>query len=283
MTNPTVERPLRPLRPLFPLVLALVTAVGLSSCATLQDRFSRDDDGADSFTVDGDEIVMGADESGSSRPADVSGNPRLAYDTVLVQIEVNKVKRPIVIQLYPEAAPKTVANFKQKVLSGHYDGTAFHRVISRYIVQGGDPLSKDTTNRADWGTGGNDQTIPAEIKLPHRPGAVAMARLDDTQNPAKHSSASQFYIALRAIPALDGEYTVFGQVTQGLDVIEDLSRAIVDTNDNPVRRIEIDSMDLVPATVTAEDPGALSSVGARTNTIPDSKKGPFTRFFERIW
>ncbi len=268
-------------------LLALVATLGLTSCSSLKDRFGRGDGDADATLASGDEIDMTGDAEAMAvdpEPAvDVSGDPSYQYDTVLMKIEVNKVTRPVIFQLYPEVAPKTVANFKQKVISGAYDDTAFHRVISRYIVQGGDPLSKDGSNRSEWGTGGNDVTIPAEIKLPHRAGAVAMARLGDDQNPEKRSSASQFYVALRSIPSLDGEYTVFGQVTQGLEVIEDISKSVVDTNDNPVRRINIASMNLVPATTAVEDPGSLPAVGGRTNTIPNSKKGPLTRFIERVW
>ncbi len=209
------------------------------------------------------------------------GTPEL--NTALMRVNLNGAERPIVIELYPEAAPKTVANFKQKSLDGYFDGMAFHRVITRYIVQSGDPLSKDDDLRDDWGTGGNEDTLPAEIKLKHQRGSIAMARLGNSQNPSKRSSASQFYITLTPQKRLDGQYTVFGQVVQGMEVVDEMAKSVVDSNDNPIRRIEITSVSLIPADADVEDKGASKGVGDRRNTIPQSQKGPLTRFIERIW
>jgi peptidyl-prolyl cis-trans isomerase B (cyclophilin B) len=118
----------------------------------------------------------------------------------------------IQIALNDKEAPKTSENFVKLAESGFYDCLTFHRIAKDFVVQGGDPEGT--------GMGGPGYTIPAEIKLLHTKGAVAMARTGDNVNPKRDSSGSQFYIALQALPMLDGQYTVFGQVTQGMDVVE---------------------------------------------------------------
>ena len=126
----------------------------------------------------------------------------------------------IVIQLHESEAPKTTANFKKLVHEGFYDGTYFHRVIPGFMIQGGDPNSKNETPDDD-GTGGPGYTVPAEIGSKHVRGAVATARLGDQVNPKKDSSGSQFFIDVAPQPALDrGGYTVFGQVISGLDAVD---------------------------------------------------------------
>jgi len=163
---------------------------------------------------------------------------------VTLQINVNNQLRNVVIQLNESAAPQTSANFKRMVESGYYEGLAVHRAIPNYIVQMGDPLTKDVAQKANWGTGGPDHTVPAEIGLPHTRGAVAMARLPDNRNPARLSNGSQFYVALNDIPSLDGKYTVFGQVIRGIEHLDYISELTVDTNDVPMNRIEIASANL---------------------------------------
>ena len=118
----------------------------------------------------------------------------------------------IVVALDASAAPRTVNNFVFLVNQGFYDGLTFHRVVPGFVIQGGDPLGT--------GTGGPGYTVPAEIKLPHVEGAIAMARLGDQQNPQRASSGSQFYITLAPTPNLDGAYTAFGHVTSGMDVVK---------------------------------------------------------------
>jgi cyclophilin family peptidyl-prolyl cis-trans isomerase len=126
----------------------------------------------------------------------------------------------IVIELREKDAPLTTANFKKLVKSKFYDGTYFHRVIPRFMIQGGDPNTKDADLRND-GLGGPNYTIPAEIKLKHVRGAVATARLGDGANPSKASSGSQFFIDVADQPGLDaGGYTVFGQVISGMDAVD---------------------------------------------------------------
>ncbi len=124
-------------------------------------------------------------------------------------------KGNIVVKLDAKAAPQTVNNFVFLANQGFYDGLTFHRVEPGFVIQGGDPLGN--------GTGGPGYTIPAEIKLTHVQGAIAMARLPDQVNPKRDSSGSQFYITLAPTPFLDGQYTVFGQVTSGMDVVNKIA------------------------------------------------------------
>jgi len=153
-----------------------------------------------------------------------------AKDQVAV---IKTTKGNIVIELNGKDAPKHVENFVKLAKSGFYNGLTFHRVEPGFVVQGGDPAGNGTGGPSDadmkkaygkvpdWvkqDAGG--YTIPAEIKAPHVDGAVAMAR---TNNPEKRSSASQFYICMGPQGFLDGNYTVFGQVTEGMDVVRKIN------------------------------------------------------------
>ena len=122
----------------------------------------------------------------------------------------------IVIELYPESAPKTVANFETLVNKGFYNGLTLHRVVPDFVMQGGDP---DGT-----GTGGPGYTVPAEIREKHLRGSVATARTGDDVNPKRDSSGSQFYICLEPQPGLDGQYTVFGGVISGMEVVDQIQK-----------------------------------------------------------
>jgi cyclophilin family peptidyl-prolyl cis-trans isomerase len=151
----------------------------------------------------------------------------------------------ILIELDEKAAPLTTANFKKLVADKFYDGTTFHRVIPGFMIQGGDPKSKDASLRAQHGTGGPGYTIPAEIGLPHVRGSVATARMGDQVNPKRESSGSQFFICVADTPHLDGQYTVFGRVISGLEVVDQIVAQRRDGRDNPVDRVEM-TVTLVP-------------------------------------
>ena len=126
----------------------------------------------------------------------------------------------VVIKLADADAPKTCANFRKLVREKYYDGTSFHRVIAGFMIQGGDPNSKDK-DPANDGIGGPGYTVPAEIKLKHVRGAVATARQGDQVNPSKASSGSQFFIDVADLKSLDdGGYTVFGSVISGMDAVD---------------------------------------------------------------
>ncbi len=128
---------------------------------------------------------------------------------------ISTVKGDIVVQLDASAAPQTVNNFVFLAQQGFYDGLTFHRVEPGFVIQGGDP--------AGTGGGGPGYTVPAEIQLLHVEGAIAMARQSDQVNPARASSGSQFYITLAPTPFLDGAYTAFGQVIEGMDVVQSIA------------------------------------------------------------
>ncbi|MCE5203569.1 MAG: peptidylprolyl isomerase [Actinomycetia bacterium] len=127
--------------------------------------------------------------------------------------EITTDKGVIRMEFFPEVAPNHVASFIELAEQGFYDGTTFHRVEPGFVVQGGDPYSK--TGGGPVGTGGPGYHLAAEFNdRPHKEGTLAMAR---SQNP--DSAGSQFYICLAPAPFLDGNYTVFGQVVEGMDVV----------------------------------------------------------------
>lgn len=169
----------------------------------------------------------------------------------------------IKVRLYSKT-PKHRANFEKLALSGYYDGLLFHRVINGFMIQGGDPFTKDTSMVARYGQGGPDYTVPAEFvpEYRHKKGALAAARRGDAANPMRESSGSQFYLVQdeRACAQLDGQYTVYGETVEGLDVIDKIARVATDRRDmplNPVRilRIELDEVSKpAPADSTAAAP-----------------------------
>ncbi len=139
--------------------------------------------------------------------------------------------------------PKHRDNFEKLVKSGFYNGTLFHRVILGFMIQGGDPDSKTAKPGQALGMGGPGYTIPAEFNAnhKHKRGALAAARLGGPSNPNKESSGSQFYIVEPAAGAnfLDNEYTVFGEITSGLDVITKIASAAKDKADRPTTDIKM--------------------------------------------
>ena len=149
----------------------------------------------------------------------------------------------MVIGLDDAAAPQTVENFEKLIHKKFYKGLKVHRIIPHSLVQMGDPLSR-RRDLSQLGTGGPGYTLPPEIHDRHTPGAVAMSRLPDALNPSRRSSGSQFYICLKPMPNLDGQYTVFGQVLEGMDVLQAISAQASDTNDNPTDPIVIKSATL---------------------------------------
>ena len=132
---------------------------------------------------------------------------------------IKTAKGEIVCELFPKEAPLSVTNFKYLADNGFYKGLTFHRVVPNFVIQGGDP--------AGTGAGGPGYTIPAEIGLKHKKGALAWARTGDEVNPERRSSGSQFYITLEATPFLDGAYTVFGQTISGMDIVEQIRQGDV--------------------------------------------------------
>ena len=168
----------------------------------------------------------------------------------------------IKVKLYSKT-PKHKANFEKLALSGFYDGILFHRVIDGFMIQGGDPNTKDTTLVDKYGQGGPGYTIPAEI-IPdyrHKKGALAAARRGDAANPERESSGSQFYLVQseETCAQLDGAYTVFGETVEGLDVIDRIAKVATDSRDRPISDVRIISIKLDPICVPQEKEAADSS------------------------
>ncbi len=149
----------------------------------------------------------------------------------------------MVIEFWPEVAPKTVENFKKLAKEGFYDGTCFHRVIKGFMIQGGDPTTKDASKEAQWGTGGPGYQIAAEFnEKSHVRGVISMAR---SQHP--DSAGSQFFICHGNSKFLDRQYTAFGQLTKGDEVLEKIATTPTHSPDRPNTRMGVVSIKIVPA------------------------------------
>ena len=134
---------------------------------------------------------------------------------------IKTAKGEMVVEFWSDVAPKTVENFKKLAKDGFYDGTAFHRIVKGFMVQGGDPLTKDASKEASWGTGDPGYKIKAEFSSrSHQLGVLSMAR---SANP--DSAGSQFFICLGDASFLDNKYTAFGKVLKGEDVLKSLGEA----------------------------------------------------------
>jgi len=149
------------------------------------------------------------------------------------------------IKLYSKT-PKHRENFAKLALTGYYDGLLFHRVINGFMIQGGDPLTKNPENKSKFGTGGPNYTVPAEFvpEYSHKKGALAAARKGDTANPLKASSGSQFYLVQdeAACERLNGQYTVFGETVDGLKTIDKIAEVETDAKDCPIADVIIISI-----------------------------------------
>jgi len=166
---------------------------------------------------------------------------------------INTTEGTMVVAFWPEVAPNTVANFKKLAGQGFYDGTCFHRIMKGFMIQGGDPLSKDPAQEAHWGGGGPGYNIKAEFNSrPHETGVISMARSSDPD-----SAGSQFFIC--DAPAdnpgmkyLDGKYTAFGKLIKGEDVLEKIAATPVGPSaqgemSKPQKRVGVVSIKIVPA------------------------------------
>ena len=154
----------------------------------------------------------------------------------------------MVVQFWTDAAPNTVENFKKLASQGFYDGTIFHRIVKGFMIQGGDPNSKDPTKENSYGEGGPGYNIKAEFNdHGHERGVVSMAR-----GPEPGSAGSQFFICLAPVPRLDHQYTTFGKLIKGADVLEKIgdtpvTRNSMGENSKPTKRVVIESIKIVPA------------------------------------
>lgn len=186
-----------------------------------------------------------------------------AEDVALVTLRVGseKARQQFALGFYESDAPRTVENFKKLAGKKFYKGQAIHRAFPHLLVQMGDPLTRKK-DRADVGTGGPGYTLPAEIRRKHTKGAIAAARLPDKINPTRLSSGSQFFVCLAAMPQYDGQYTVFGDVIWGLATLDAISTKPVDSNDNPIERIVIESVKIMPREELPPEPVAVKPAAA---------------------
>jgi peptidyl-prolyl cis-trans isomerase B (cyclophilin B) len=154
----------------------------------------------------------------------------------------------MVVQFWTDAAPNTIENFKKLAKQGFYNGTIFHRIVKGFMIQGGDPNSKDPAKEESYGAGGPGYKIKAEFNdHPHERGVLSMAR-----EPDPDSAGSQFFICLGPVTRLDHQYTTFGKLIKGDDVLGKIGDTPVARNSmgemsKPTKRIAIEKIDIVPA------------------------------------
>lgn len=146
--------------------------------------------------------------------APTATEPKEGEDVVVLHTD----KGEIIVKFFPDVAPKHVESFKKLTKEGFYDGTRFHRCIAGFMIQGGDPKTKDLSQSSEWGTGGPDFRLKAEFNdMKHERGVLSMARSSDPD-----SAGSQFFIMVKASPHLDHQYTAFGIVVKGMDVVDNI-------------------------------------------------------------
>jgi cyclophilin family peptidyl-prolyl cis-trans isomerase len=198
--------------------------------------------------------------------------PQLADEPVFdIETSLGTIK----VKLYKDT-PLHRANFEKLALTHYYDGLQFHRVIDGFMIQGGDPNSRDTTAAGHkiYGQGGPDYTIPAEFvpAYTHKKGALCAARRGDAANPKKESSGSQFYLVQdeNACASLNGDYTVFGETVEGLEVIDKIAKVPVDNRDCPLNPVFIKSVKLDPASMPK--PAEPADSAAAPEAAPEAAK-----------
>ena len=193
-------------------------------------------------------------------------------DSTKTAMEMKRLEEPVFdivtthgtmrVKLYNKT-PKHRDNFTKLVSEKYYDGVRFHRVIEGFMIQTGDPLSRDTSKINAWGTGGPDYTVPAEFvnEYWHKKGAIAAARKGDLANPTKASSGSQFYIVHdeNACLHLDGQYSIFGEVIEGLDIIDKIATVATDRYDRPYEDVIIEKITPVTEVPVAEEAQAADT------------------------
>jgi len=154
----------------------------------------------------------------------------------------------MIAEFWPDVAPNTVENFKKLARSGFYDGTAFHRIVKGFMIQGGDPLTKDPAKESRYGTGDPGYKIKAEFNdRSHERGVLSMARSNDPD-----SAGSQFFICLANVSRLDHQYTTFGKLIKGDDVLGKIGDVEVTMSGSgerskPTKRVTVESIKIVPA------------------------------------
>ena len=186
-----------------------------------------------------------------AKPAETQPKPAETKEATVSTNEVAIIKTTagdMVVEFWPDVAPNTVDNFKKLASKGFYDGQAFHRIVKGFMIQGGDPLTKDASKEAMWGTGDPGYKIKAEFnERQHVRGVLSMARSQDPD-----SAGSQFFVCLEAAPFLDRKYTGFGKLIKGEDVLlkigdTPVAQSASGERSKPLTRVGIESVKIVPA------------------------------------
>jgi peptidyl-prolyl cis-trans isomerase B (cyclophilin B) len=184
--------------------------------------------------------ALGDEPKRETKPADAK--PAAEEKSAAKEVAVIKTSEGVMVaEFWPDVAPKTVENFKKLSKEGFYDGTCFHRVIKGFMIQGGDPLTKDPSKESMWGTGGPGYQVKAEFNdKPHTRGVLSMARSNDP-----NSAGSQFFICHGDPRFLDRQYTAFGKLIKGDDVLEKIATTPTQPGDKPVKRMGVESVKIV--------------------------------------
>ena len=225
-----------------------------------------------SKTVKSGAAAAGEAAAGAKAAEKPAGKATTAMEHGEQVVMLDTAQGPIVIRLHEADAPKTCANFRKLVKEGFYDGTYFHRVIPGFMIQGGDPNTKNADPNDD-GLGGPGYTVPAEIKLKHMRGSVATARTGDAVNPKRDSSGSQFFIDVAAQPSLDaGGYTVFGEVISGMEAVDKIVALANDPatlkgqmGPNPQKKALIKKASLMPLSAVQKPAAPGGAAGGATH------------------
>ena len=182
------------------------------------------------FIVLGLVLISGCTQSGGDNMKNQSVNRFANFETSVGNFKV---------ELFDDKAPLTARNFVQLVQQGFYDGTKFHRVIKNFMIQGGDPLSKNDSQSNMWGTGGPGYTIPDEFGEGLKHDSVGMLSM---ANAGPNTGGSQFFITVAPTPWLDGKHAIFGKVVQGYDIVEKISKVKTVPGDKPMQPITINKI-----------------------------------------
>ncbi len=201
------------------------------------------------YVILGTGLVFSASAADKEKPKEDSKTKDGAVPASTNEVAVIKTSAgEMVVAFWPDVAPKTVENFKTLAKKGFYDGTAFHRIVKGFMIQGGDPNTKDLKKEGSYGMGDPGYKIKAEFNdRKHEKGVISMARSRDPD-----SAGSQFFICLAPAPFLDKQYTAFGKLIKGEDVLMKLGDTPTapspsGENSKPTSRVSVESIKIVPA------------------------------------
>jgi peptidyl-prolyl cis-trans isomerase B (cyclophilin B) len=224
-------------------IMFILLGLGLALSASCQPASSNKADASANPASTNAALAKGATTNTAAAAAKPTNEVAAINEVAVIKTSEGEM----VVEFWPAVAPKTVENFKKLAKSGFYDGTLFHRIIKGFMIQGGDPLTKDPKQEAHWGEGDPGYKIKAEFNnKPHVRGVLSMAR-----SASPDSAGSQFFICLAPAPSLDHKYTTFGQVIKGDDVLGRLGDSPVGPRGNeisrPLARVTLESIKIVPA------------------------------------